>query len=72
MAEALQADTDRIEVTPLSRWIAADVAGVDLAAPMSDAVFGRIYHAWLDHQVLRFRRSGDHRSADDRLQPPVR
>ena len=55
MTEALQADTDRIEVTPLSRWIAADVEGVDLAAPMSDAVFDRIYHAWLDHQVLRFR-----------------
>ena len=55
MAEVLQADPDRIEVIPLSRWIAADVEGADLAAPMSDAVFDRIYHAWLDHQVLRFR-----------------
>ena len=55
MAGVFQADPDRIEVTPLSSWIAADVEGVDLAAPMSDAVFDRIYRAWLDQQVLRFR-----------------
>lgn len=50
-----QADPDRVEVHPLSDRIAADVVGVDLAAPMSGAVFDRIYQAWLDYQVLRFR-----------------
>ena len=55
MATVYQSETDRIDVHPLSDRIAADVEGVDLAAPMSDANFDRIYRAWLDHQVLRFR-----------------
>ena len=55
MAALLQVEPDAIEVHPLSDEIAAEIGGVDLAAPMSDAVFGRIYRAWLDHQVLRFR-----------------
>ena len=55
MSAVLQIDPDVIEVHPLSDRIAAEIGGVDLAAPMSDAVFERIYQAWLDHQVLRFR-----------------
>lgn len=55
MAALLQIDPDAIEVHPLSNRIAAEIRGVDLAAPMSDTVFARIYRAWLDHQVLRFR-----------------
>ena len=55
MAAVLQIDPDVIEVHPLSERIAAEIGGVDLAAPMSDAGFDRIYQAWLDHQVLRFR-----------------
>ena len=55
MAAVLQIDPDVIEVHPLSDRIAAEIRGVDLAAPMSDAVFDRIYQAWLDHEVLRFR-----------------
>ena len=55
MAAMLQVDPNVIEVRPLSGEIAAEIGGVDLAAPMSDAVFDRIYRAWLDHQVLRFR-----------------
>ena len=55
MAALLQVEPDAVEVHPLSDEIAAEIGGVDLAAPMSDAVFDRIYRAWLDHQVLRFR-----------------
>ena len=55
MAAMSQTNPDAIEVHPLSDEIAAEIGGVDLAAPMSDAVFDRIYRAWLDHQVLRFR-----------------
>lgn len=55
MSAVLQIHPDAIEIHPLSDRIAAEISGVDLAAPMSDAVFERIYQAWLDHQVLRFR-----------------
>ena len=55
MAARSDTEPDAIEIHPLSDTIAADVTGVDLAAPMSAAVFDRVYRAWLDHQVLRFR-----------------
>ena len=55
MAAVMQADPDIVAVHRLSDHIAADIEGVDLATPMTDAVFDRIYQAWLDHQVLRFR-----------------
>ena len=55
MAAVPEIEPEVIEVHPLSDTIAADITGVDLAAPMSGAVFDRIYRAWLDHQVLRFR-----------------
>ena len=34
--------------------LAADVHGVDLSQPISDAVFARIADAWSEHLVLRF------------------
>ena len=55
MAAVPEIEPEVIEIHPLSDTIAADITGVDLAAPMSGAVFDRIYRAWLDHQVLRFR-----------------
>lgn len=58
MAHALQAARaypDGVDVRPLSDDIAAEIRGVDLGRPLSDAVFGAIYDAWLDHQVLLFR-----------------
>ena len=55
MAAVPEIEPEVIEIHPLSDTIAADITGVDLAAPMSGAVFDHIYRAWLDHQVLRFR-----------------
>ena len=48
-------DPALIEIVPLSDEVGADVQGVDLGAPISDAGFAKIYQAWLDHHVLRFR-----------------
>jgi len=39
----------------LTKDIAAEICGVDLSQPMSDAAFAKIYAAWLAHLVLLFR-----------------
>ncbi|MEQ8804629.1 MAG: TauD/TfdA family dioxygenase [Rhodospirillales bacterium] len=56
--------TSAITVTPVSGATGADVAGVDLSRPLSNAEWDRIHQAFLDHQVLRFRGQnltpGDH------------
>ncbi|MGI9386216.1 MAG: TauD/TfdA dioxygenase family protein [Methyloligellaceae bacterium] len=44
-----------IEIHPLSEDVAAEIRGVDLSQPMSDAAFAEVYQAWLDHHVLLFR-----------------
>lgn len=44
-----------IRVSPLAESIGAEVRGVDLRQPISDAEFVQVYQAWLDHQVLLFR-----------------
>ena len=44
-----------ITVTPFGAALGADVAGIDLATPISDADFQVIADAWRDHAVLRFR-----------------
>src|SRR5262245_31623851 len=54
-----------IRVTPLSRHIAADISGIDLAQPLSEAQFRQIHDAWMQHQVLRFR---GHQLSKDQLQ----
>ena len=41
-------------IQPTGGALAADVHGVDLSQPMSDATFGRIAEAWAEHLVLRF------------------
>jgi taurine dioxygenase len=41
-------------IQPSGATLAADVHGVDLAKPLSDAVFQRIAEAWANHLVLRF------------------
>lgn len=43
------------EVQELSPTLGVEMVGVDLAAPMQDAFFDRIYEAFLEHQVLLFR-----------------
>lgn len=44
-----------ITVTPITKHIGADIAGIDLTQPVSDAQFAQIHDAWMQHQVLRFR-----------------
>ncbi len=44
-----------ITVMPLGRYVGADIVGVDLAQPLSETAFARIFDAWMKHQVLRFR-----------------
>lgn len=44
-----------ITVTPITKHIGADIAGIDLTQPISDAQFAQIHDAWMQHQVLRFR-----------------
>src|SRR4051794_26207543 len=40
---------------PRGRALAADIAGVDLAEPLTSSEFGAIHRAWMTHLVLRFR-----------------
>lgn len=44
-----------IRVKPVTASIGADVEGVDLAQPLSDATFDMLHDALMDHQVLFFR-----------------
>lgn len=41
-------------IQPSGAALAADVHGVDLSQPVSDAVFAQILAAWSEHLVLRF------------------
>ena len=41
-------------VQPTGGALGADVYGVDLSQPMSDATFQKILDAWGEHLVLRF------------------
>lgn len=43
-----------IWIQPTGGPLGADVHGVDLGKPLSDATFGRIAEAWAEHLVLRF------------------
>jgi taurine dioxygenase len=45
----------RLELKPLAPALGAEIVGVDLNAPMSDATFAAIYRAFLDHELLLFR-----------------
>jgi taurine dioxygenase len=42
-------------VIPTADALGADIAGVDLSAPLSAPDFGAIHQAWMRHLVLRFR-----------------
>ena len=43
-----------MKITTFDSTIGADVSGVDLN-DVDDATFGRLYEAWLEHAILRFR-----------------
>ncbi|MDH3701583.1 MAG: TauD/TfdA family dioxygenase [Alphaproteobacteria bacterium] len=53
MAQATPSDDP--QTVPLSSDIAAEIRGVDLSQPVSDATFAEIYSAWLGNLVLLFR-----------------
>ncbi|WP_173401477.1 TauD/TfdA dioxygenase family protein [Ilumatobacter coccineus] len=48
-------DADRIEVVPQSRTIGAELHGIDLSRPLSDAAIALVRRALLDWKVLFFR-----------------
>ena len=54
-AAAKPAAQSGITVTPITKHIGADITGIDLTQPISDAQFAQIHDAWMQHQVLRFR-----------------
>lgn len=45
---------EAIEVVPTGAALGTDVTGIDLSAPLSDAVLDRINEIWAEHLVLRF------------------
>ncbi|MCW5576746.1 MAG: TauD/TfdA family dioxygenase [Burkholderiales bacterium] len=44
-----------ITVEPIGRQVGADIIGLDLTLPLTDAQFQQIHDAWMKHLVLRFR-----------------
>jgi taurine dioxygenase len=44
-----------LELRKLSYPLGAEVRDIDLAQPLSEARFGEIYRAFLDHGILLFR-----------------
>ena len=55
-----------IAVEPIGKYVGADIAGVDLSLPLTDAQFAQIHEAWMNHLVLRFR--GQHLTKDQLLE----
>lgn len=46
---------ERIDIRPLTTAIGAEISGVDLGKPLSDATLDAIYQALIDHLVIFFR-----------------
>src|ERR1700726_673026 len=46
--------TERLQITPLTTHIGAEIRGIDLRQRPDHATVGQIYQAWLDHLVLVF------------------
>ncbi len=65
-----------IEVRPLAGALGAEISGVDLAAPLSEALFGEIHRAFLEHLVIFFHHQkltpGSQRDFAARFGPPGR
>jgi taurine dioxygenase len=45
----------RLDITPLSKHIGAEIRGLDLREPLDAATSKAVHKAWLDHAVLLFR-----------------
>ncbi len=45
----------RVDINPIQGRFGAEVIGLDLSQPLSDAAFNRIEQAWFDHNFLVFR-----------------
>src|SRR5262245_40623472 len=58
----MDGDRTGLKVTPASRFIGAEIGGVDLRQ-LDDAAFAAIHAAWIRHAVLLFR--GQRLSDDD-------
>lgn len=56
---------DTISIKPLSPVLGAEVLGVDLSKPLSNAEFDAIHRAFLEHHVIFFR--NQHLSPDEQL-----
>lgn len=54
-----------ITVAPIGSQVGADIVGIDLSLPLTDAQFRQIHEAWMKHLVLRFR--GQNLSKDQLL-----
>jgi alpha-ketoglutarate-dependent taurine dioxygenase len=61
MLNAVETTQEGFELRRLSPTFGVEIRGVDLAQPMTDALFDRIYEAFLSDQLLLFR--------DQRLEP---
>jgi len=61
MLSVAEGSQEALEVRALSPTFGAEIVGVDLAEPMPDPLFDRIYDAFLRHQLLLFR--------DQRIEP---
>ncbi len=48
------ATKSKLEIVPLSRYIGAELRGIDLRERPDDATLKAIYQAWLDHLVIVF------------------
>lgn len=51
----MQATADKIKTRKLSESVGAEVLGIDLREPVSDAVFEQILQTWYDNCVILFR-----------------
>ena len=47
-------ETSSLTVTPVTAAVGADIAGVDLSQPLTNAAWDRIHGVFLAHHVLRF------------------
>ena len=52
---AVSNNAAQLRVIPSGAALGADIAGLDLASDINEATFAKVYKAWNDHLVLRFR-----------------